>query len=211
MMAISWPDCRNARDLGGLPTVDGRRIHPVALLRSDNHDRLTPQGIRAIRESGVSRVLDLRWEWECARYPSPLADDPSYRNVPLLDEATQGGATEPDTYRLMIDHSRQSVAAAFQAIADAPPGGVVVHCHSGRDRTGILVALTLTVAGVAADVAAADYALTDGCAPQTMLDTLTHLEYRHGGAAAYLLAAGVSPSHIEAVQVRLLPFQPDHS
>jgi protein-tyrosine phosphatase len=204
-MTTCWPNCRNARDLGGLPTTDGRQIVPGALLRSDNHDRLTTQGIRAIRDSGVSRILDLRWEWESTKYPSPFAGDPLYRNVPLIDEEGEEGKTLIDTYRLMIDNSQRSIATAFQAVADAPPGGVLVHCHSGKDRTGVLVALALMVAGVTADVAAADYALTDGCLPQTMLETLAHVEHRHGGIDAYLSHGGLLPGHLTAVQTRLLP------
>ncbi|WP_203910667.1 tyrosine-protein phosphatase [Rhizocola hellebori] len=66
-MRMFWPDCVNARDLGGLPTATGGRTRMGALFRSDNHNRLTPQGIRAITESGVSRILDLRWNWEARR------------------------------------------------------------------------------------------------------------------------------------------------
>jgi protein-tyrosine phosphatase len=38
--SLRWPDLRNARDLGGIPTVDGGRIRERALVRTDNHDRL---------------------------------------------------------------------------------------------------------------------------------------------------------------------------
>jgi protein tyrosine/serine phosphatase len=202
-MIMGWPDCRNARDLGGLSTVDGHTILPGALLRSDNHDRLTPSGIQAVRASGVRRILDLRWEWECAKYPSPFVADPLYPNLPLIAEADYSGGTLLETYRLIIDSSRQAITTAVQAIADAPPGGVLVHCHSGKDRTGILVAMTLVVAGVPAALVAADYALTDGSEPETILGTLAHLEDRYGGVAAYLLDGGVEPGRLEAVRGRL--------
>ena len=203
MTILSWPDCRNARDLGGLATADGRSIRPGALTRSDNHDRLTPQGIQAIRSSGLSRILDLRWNWEILKYPSPFAGDPLYRNVPLAEGEDEGDSLS-DTYRLIVDHSRRSIATAFQALAQAPDGGVLVHCHSGKDRTGILVALALLIAAVPNDTIAVDYARTDGCTPQTMLDTMSHVERQYGGAASYLLDGGATLDDLQAVRSRLL-------
>ena len=58
---LDWPHCRNARDLGGLPTVQGARVRDGALIRSDHHARLTPAAVAGIRASGVRRIIDLRW------------------------------------------------------------------------------------------------------------------------------------------------------
>jgi protein tyrosine/serine phosphatase len=201
---LNWPDCRNARDLGGLLTADGRGIRSGALLRSDNHDRLTPQGVQMIRDGGVSRILDLRWEWEAQKYRSPFADDPIYRNLPLITEEHDQHSSLLDEYCLRVDQSQAFIAAAFAAIADAPPGGVLLHCHAGQDRTGILTALALLVAGVPAEVVASDYALTEGCSPQVMLGTIAHLEDRFGGVEQYLLDGGVTEDQLQAVRTRLL-------
>ena len=56
---------------------------------------------------------------------------------------------------------RTQFGAAVGVIADAEEGGVLVHCHAGKDRTGLVVALLLAVAGVAPEVIAADYALSE--------------------------------------------------
>ena len=69
---LSWPDCRNARDLGGLPTESGGRIRTGALVRADNLTRLTPAGIAAVHRLGVRRIIDLRSADEvAARWRSP--------------------------------------------------------------------------------------------------------------------------------------------
>ncbi|SCL38970.1 Tyrosine phosphatase family C-terminal region [Micromonospora pallida] len=200
---LDWPGCRNARDVGGLSTSDGHLIRQGALLRSDSHERLTPATVEVLRSGRVSRIVDLRWAWECAAQPSPFVGDPVYRHVPMLDDVL-AYTPPPDTYAPMLDHNRQRIAAAFRAVAEAPPGGVLVHCKAGRDRTGVLVALLLTVAGVAAEDVAADYALTDACTPQPMRHTLAHLDQQHGGARSYLLAAGVGEEALAAVRERLL-------
>ncbi|GIH20620.1 tyrosine-protein phosphatase [Rugosimonospora africana] len=203
-MILNWDGCVNARDLGGVLTIRGRQIRPGALLRSDSHGRLSPTGIAAVRASGVSQILDLRWSAEIARDPSPLAADPAYRHVPLIAELAEQGTTMPDAYRSMLDHNQQQIASAFTTIAEAPPGGVAVHCSAGRDRTGVLIALVLAVAGVPTQRIAADYALTDSCSPATILRTLAHLDARHGGVVAYLSAGGAEPSHFRSVRSRLL-------
>jgi protein tyrosine/serine phosphatase len=200
---LRWPDLRNARDLGGIPTVGGGRIRARVLIRTDNHSRLDTAGLAAIRSYGVSRVIDLRWEWEASKYPSPLAGDERYRLVPACFDPTGDEEIPPDSYRLMLDASRDRLAAAFTALAAAPPGGVVVHCHAGRDRTGVVVALALHVAGAPVHAIAADYALTDDSPPAMIVNTFTHLQQRYGGVAEYLVGSGVAPAHLAAVRNRL--------
>jgi protein-tyrosine phosphatase len=116
------------------------------------------------------------------------------------------------------------------AIADAPVGGVVIHCHAGKDRTGLITALALGIAGVEASVIAEDYAATDvflaehyaaelnaakdestreylqsfqNSSPEVMLETLGFLEEKFGGIAAYLHQAGVSQDSLERLRQRL--------
>lgn len=111
-------------------------------------------------------------------------------------------------YIMMLDRNPDLLAAAVGAIADAPTGGVVVHCHAGKDRSGNVVALALSLAGVPAESVAADYAVLDDrmrdnfaeqlaliddpterrqlaesftARPETMLAVLKHLEYTYGG------------------------------
>jgi hypothetical protein len=199
---LDWPACRNARDLGGLPTQDGGRIRGGALLRSDHHTGMTPASVAAVRAAGVSRIVDLRGHRELAQRPSPFAGDPVYLHRPVLPEVIDYEHPD-DSYGPLLDHNKERLAAAFRAIAEAPPGGVLVHCHSGRDRTGVLVALVLTVAGVGPEVVAEDYARTENSPAVTMRNTLAHAEREYGGVEAYLRGIGVAQHHLDAVRDRL--------
>jgi protein-tyrosine phosphatase len=203
MPQLRWPDLRNARDLGGIATTCGGQIRERTLIRTDNHDRLDLAGVAAIRSYGVSRIIDLRWKWEASKYPSPLAADERYRLVPACFDPAGDEDIPSDSYRLMVDASRDRLAAALTAVAESPPGGVVLHCHAGRDRTGVVVALALRLAGVSAESIATDYALSDNCAPATMVNTLTHLTVRYGGVAEYLIGSGMTPAHLAAIRARL--------
>lgn len=232
-MGLVWPDCLNVRDLGGLPTNEGRRIRLRALIRSDNLTRLTEAGVAAVRKTAVSRIVDLRTELECAGDPSPFAAESLYHNLPL---SRDGDPDDPalslgEQYTVMFDLNPDLFAAAVGAIADAPDGCVVVHCHAGKDRAGVVVALALGVVGVPADSVAADYAVLDDrmhrhfsdqlalvederarsqlaesftARPETMLAALMHLEDKYGGIHGYLRYGGLSSLQVDALRARLV-------
>jgi protein-tyrosine phosphatase len=136
-----------------------------------------------------------------------------------------------DAYVRMLELLAPNFARAVETVADAPEGGVVVHCFAGKDRTGLTCALLLRVAGVGVDDIADDYglsrdnlrALIDPWAaaaddereralrlrigsspPQVMHDVLAELERRHGEVEGYLREAGVGEATLERVRSRLL-------
>ncbi len=230
---LHWPDCLNVRDLGGLPLDGGGAIRRGALIRADALSRLTDEGVAAARAAGVSRVIDLRRTAEAGSARHPFAGDPVYRNIPVQNPADPDHEwlTLAEIYCTMLDLRPDLFAQAFAAVADAPPGAVVVHCAGGKDRTGIITAFALSVAGVADDIIAADYALTEErlredsrayldtiddprlrevlaglqpTPPEVMIDTLAHLRERHGGVPAYLGTAGISEEQLAAVHDRLV-------
>ncbi|TCC29934.1 hypothetical protein E0H50_26235 [Kribbella sindirgiensis] len=105
-----------------------------------------------------------------------------------------------EMYRILIDDYNARVASAVIAIADAPPGAVVVNCHAGKDRTGVVIALTLDLAGVPQDLIATDYSDVDAA---TMLRLLSHVRKRYGGTRQYLLNSGVTTEQLKALTSRL--------
>ncbi|GAA3145488.1 hypothetical protein JOF29_005598 [Kribbella aluminosa] len=201
MRTLNWPDCGNARDLGGLGDV-----RPGRLVRSDNLDQLTAAGLAAVESAGITRFVDLRSAWECETFPSPYVADPRWCNVPLWDPA------DPDVsdldlyeqYRVLVDDYAGRVATAITTIAEAPPGCVAVNCHAGKDRTGVVIALTLDLLGVPHDVIATDY----GTPPETILRLLTHVQHRYGGTRTYLLQSGATAEQLAGLRTRFTGVKP---
>jgi protein-tyrosine phosphatase len=238
---LDWPACQNARDLGGLLTAEGRRVRWGALVRADVLTRLTDAGRRALLAHGVRTVVDLRAPRELLRLPSPFANhaEVEYLPVPVQPDHDPEAVRVMDAtddlvevYRVIVDRYAAGFAAAARAVARARPGGVIVHCHAGKDRTGILVALVLELLGVPRTTIARDYALTDRRLVQhyaaelselahdpvrrerlrmfqhtrtsTMRALLDHVAARHGGAAAYLCSGGLGHADTERLRARLL-------
>jgi len=222
-----WPMCRNVRDLGGLAIGSDHRVRAHALVRSDNLDQLDETGIAAVRSAGVSRIVDLRSVWECQTFPSPFANDPIWVNVWLNSPG------EPDESRLplaqqycnALDRQQDRVAAAIAAIADAPAGCVVVACHAGKDRTGVVIALALHLLGVSDQLIAEDYAAQgdevtnvefpppdpnnqvppelDPPRIETILAALEHLRTQYGSIRSYLGAGGLATNQLDRLTSRM--------
>lgn len=236
---LEWPGLSNVRDLVGMPTVDGGRIAPGALIRADSLDKLGQEARDLVREADVSRIVDLRRKGESPR-AHPFADDTTYVSVPVQDPADSDNAhlTLVEIYLTMLDLRPELFAQAVAAIADAPEGAVVVHCAGGKDRTGMVVAMALSIAGVPPEVIAADYALTEARLadadraylervgdPDTreiiralqatpasnMVTVLDHLNTRYGGVESYLRSGGMTTEQLERLRSRLVAAAADAS
>ena len=167
----------NVRDLGGLPTDDGGTTAPGVLLRSDNLQGLSDKDVRRlVDDHGTRTVLDLRTPTEVTlEGPGPLvAEGLRHVNLDLIPtwDAADGSSDrivpheqreEGDLshfYLTYLDQMPQSVVAALRVLADPASGSVVVHCAAGKDRTGVIVALALSLVGVKRPAVVADYALS---------------------------------------------------
>ncbi len=235
--ALAWDACLNVRDLGGLTTVDGRRVRRGALVRSDQLCRLNDDGRDALLAHGVRTVIDLRTPAEVEKNPDPIWHERGvdYVLVPQQDEqfwkSIDPARTRAERDSLVLDQRAEFIVAMARVVANAAPGGVLIHCLAGKDRTGIAVALLLGLVGVSEADIAADYALSEAALAneraaalaaaadeeararvmrgydsraETILATLAHLRVRHGGAVAYLTRAGLTDAEIERIRARLL-------
>jgi protein tyrosine/serine phosphatase len=196
---------------------------------------------------GIRTVLDLRGDHE--REDDPPAELPvEVVHVPFMEaseaewdeiaeeiEATAVVAPDVasstrDVYLIFLERFKPNVAAAVRALAQAPEGGIVIHCVGGKDRTGLLVAFLLHLAGVDDREVAADYALSEErllsrhqawfeaaesdeelarlqriaqTPAASMEGVFAELERRYGGVEGYLRQAGVSDEELALVRARL--------
>ncbi len=248
----------NVRDVGGLPAGRRRRIAEHRLLRADDLNDLSPADVDLlVGRIGVTTVIDLRSPAEARdRGPGPLtgADGVRYVQHSLLPELGIA-ADVADAASARIDRAfarypadvrcglylgylverPAEVVAALRDIAGAG-GPVLVHCAAGKDRTGVITAMALTVAGVRPDAVIADYAATAerigplmdrmrGVAayaagverepggehtprPETMAAFLAEVDSRYGGMLAWLSAHGFGAADAQLLRSELLAAEP---
>jgi protein-tyrosine phosphatase len=151
--------------------ADGGTTRYRRIVRADNLDRLTEEGFEALLDHGIQNIIDLREEVEVSRVTRTPAlarwHGVRLTRTHLLHELTVRErnvlATSRDTvetYRWILKHCKAGIARTFRELGAASNAGVVVHCHAGRDRTGIIAALILTLCGVSSLDIAEDYALS---------------------------------------------------
>jgi protein-tyrosine phosphatase len=244
----------NVRDLGGLPTHDGLPTAAARLLRADNLQELSPADVtKLVRDIGVTTVVDLRTFHEVKlEGPAPLdtvagvrrahhpvlAELGSHTDViadALLSQADRDQSRYPADpvcghYLGYLEDRPDQVVAALRSIAHSE-GAALVHCAAGKDRTGVVVALALVVAGVSPQAVIDDYAASGDRAEaivarlrrsrtyardieskpaesyrvraETMAAFLEQMEARYGGVARWLADHGLSAEDLSRLRARL--------
>nr|WSX51420.1 tyrosine-protein phosphatase [Streptomyces sp. NBC_00974] len=236
---IEFERLHNFRDLGGYRTADGATVAWGALYRADSLGKLGGADWDRFLGLGIRTVIDLRYPWEIeakGRIPEP--ERFTYANLSIEHRPYDQAEIDPalDPWRFLADRFAEvaldgveEIRAAIELLADGP-GPAVFHCTSGKDRTGLIAALVLTLLGVDEEQILADFALTElatarltadwhaahpgrtlrwpayGRAPAEVLRlTLADLATRYGSVGAYLSEqVGVTPGTTARLRARLL-------
>ncbi|KAJ7129334.1 protein-tyrosine phosphatase-like protein [Mycena epipterygia] len=176
---VAVPGVINVRDLGGLAShlypnlVTKSRL----LYRSAELSGITEEGKVQLKELGVSQVFDLRSDTEIEKYNTPLPDieGVNISHVPVFKKEDYSpemmakryqlyasGKTEAfmELYAQILEHGGRAFGAILRHVRDRPNEGCLFHCTAGKDRTGVIAAILLKLAGVDNEAISNDYALT---------------------------------------------------
>ncbi|MCP2343279.1 tyrosine-protein phosphatase [Actinomadura rupiterrae] len=169
---IAFERLYNFRDLGGYRGDGGRTVGWERLYRSDSLGKLVPGTADWDRflGLGVTTVIDLRYPWEIERRGRvPHYDGLDYHNLSIehrpYDQAEIDPGADPWRYLAgkfaeVAEDGVKELAAVLEVVA-AAEGPVAFHCAAGKDRTGMVAALLLSLAGVDEADILADFALTE--------------------------------------------------
>jgi protein tyrosine/serine phosphatase len=229
----------NLRDLGGYRGAGGRATRWGRLYRGDGLHRLGPDDCAAL---GLVTVLDLRTDREIAERGRLDVDGIDWHHLPVLQDTWDPAWAMPevaaerflaDRYLVMLAEGEEALGRALRVIADPDRLPAAFHCAAGKDRTGVLAALVLSLVGVDDDTIAADYGLsrhgmdrlvewiratypervdtmTDQPTPflqapdDAMHLFLADLRELHGSVEAYAASVGAGPDVVDSLRANLL-------
>ncbi|KAF5363895.1 hypothetical protein D9756_000217 [Leucocoprinus leucothites] len=176
---VTIPGVINVRDLGLYPsaTFPGKMTKPRHLYRSAEISGILPEGKKLFKELNINKVFDLRSDTEIRKYNTPLPEIdgveivhvPVFKTVDYSPEMMAkrfqlyaSGKTEAfmELYSQILDHGGSAFGSILRHVRDKPNEGCLFHCTAGKDRTGIIAAILLKLAGVDDETIAKDYALT---------------------------------------------------
>ena len=245
---LAIPGAPNFRDLGGYETSDGRTVAWGRVYRSGSLAELTPEGVARLSSLGISLVCDFRTDSEMAAEPSVLPDSLEVLHLPMIDPDVdparirarlEGGDVRgldgpfmQRAYVNMLEGHAAQFGDALRRVANSDRA-TLVHCTAGKDRTGLLSALLLSVLGVPDATVLGDYSISEvyqwrairraslylllkgiepptmrpllGTDPRVLEGALAALREAHGSVERYLLdAAGLTSEDIGALRQRLL-------
>jgi protein-tyrosine phosphatase len=241
---VAFVDVYNFRDLGGYRTIDGNTVVWQRLYRSDDLGRLREGDMDHFASLGIRTVVDLRRPNEVADLGRiPQLDGVTYHHVHMAHppwpsqqfaDTAERTAFVVERYQEMSVASGAAIGEALRLIADEDSAPLVFHCIAGKDRTGIVSALTLSLLGVDDETIADDYALSEAAEPQAwayyarirpgvvrpahitlspreaMLTFLEELRATHGSVQKYASTIGVTDEHVAAMRDHLLERQEGH-
>lgn len=238
----------NVRDLGGYPTSDGRQTRWKTFVRAASLHALRPASQSALIAYGIRSVIDLRTNHETQEAPDVFASSSqvTYHHQNMIGECLYHAWPEKGTvergepanyilteYRSWLDLRQTQIRRTLATLADPEARPAIYHCAGGKDRTGVISALLLGIAGVPEDLIAEDYALSarylldryfaeqappefnhenytwedyqrEFCPPDAMLNVLEHIKEHFGGIERYVRTIGLNSDQIGSIRTALV-------
>jgi protein-tyrosine phosphatase len=229
----------NFRDLGGYAAGAGSRTRWRTLFRADGLGELTEADLSMFRMLGIRTVIDLRSGSELERgrfdvdaHPVAFHHFPFIEELPDAQEFDRQPGLLGSQYQEILRDAGSQILAALEVLATPEALPAVFHCTAGKDRTGVLSAIVLSLLGVDEPTVVADYALSGAAMlrlraklmvkypegretlesidevfsadPAQMEQLLDHLRELYGSVAAYVAGLGAGPDLVEGLRAALL-------
>jgi len=246
---IKFDAILNCRDIGGYRTKDGDTVAWRRIFRCGEIHHMTQHDITRLRdELGVTSVIDLRGSRRVEKTGiGPLNEaEIRYHHVPLtviMDDTTNqikeqyldstfSNMGEIYLYRIRDEDYIRRIIESLEIIAAPENHPLVFHCNAGKDRSGVLAAILLSILGATDRDIIEDYTLTAPhmkafldrwdndpvtedihrnlpgyhmlAAPESMDLFLATLRREYGSIADYFYRQGMEPTLVENLKKALL-------
>lgn len=224
---------KNMRDLGGIPTLDGKMTSWGKIYRSANMDDINEHDIRVLKELNISTIIDLRRDREIEVFHKNIElvkknfdyHKVSLANREMRDEEIRRVIEKKDTigetYINLIDNF-PAVKEILELIASSS-GSVLFHCQEGKDRTGIITMLLYWILNVERSDIIADYEISSAylgyverydededfsvfriTSPYTMKEAISYVSRKYKTVEEYFDYGKIDKSIIKKIRKKML-------
>ena len=231
---LALENVKNARDLGGVPTLDGNVVNWGKFLRTASLDDITSEEIDILKDYGVSTIIDLRRTNEIpfeSQTHKALKENFDFNHISLapneefrkeeIEQIINKEISIGATYRTLIDNFPK-IKQIMEVCANNA-GVILFHCQEGKDRTGIISMILLGIANVARADIIADYEISSAylgyverydenepysvfriTSPYNMKEAYEYIDRKYKTFEEYLLYAKVKPEVIDKLKEKLI-------
>ncbi|WP_249029825.1 tyrosine-protein phosphatase [Tannockella kyphosi] len=221
----------NTRDLGGYETQGGRYTRSNCFVRASSMAGAKEEDMDILRKKEVEIIIDLRSPNERHHQPSKAYDEPSFQvyEIPLLQDKFVHTLPEDiknfqdlsGFYIYLLEANKENIRKIFEVFVKHSYQTILFHCSAGKDRSGVISALLLDLAGCYEYDIVKDYSqsyennqkmmesleqvmdLEDkkflSSNPRYMMKFLGYLKENYGSAKGYLLSCGIKEEDIEII------------
>ncbi len=202
----------NFRDLADL----NPRLRPGLIFRASSLTRYQhePFFFEFMAKKRIQKVLDLRDHDELANNPYDPVCLGSVQHIHLpVDPRKQSeyfqanyhyGSHKEIAYRHFALECKPQIKQLFEELAEPGEYAAVIHCHAGKDRTGVLVTLIHLLSGVDEATILMDYLASEMDSDPRLLSAFREFVDQAGGIRPYLLSCDIDPNTIDAFQNKVL-------
>lgn len=221
---------KNIRDLGGYELQSGAFTKSHKYIRSASMHELTRVDKDFLVDYNISTIIDLRGEFERMKAPNAVLNDDnfSYYVVDVFEQQDANIVPENiefkdmgDLYCIILERSKDQIKKVFEIFYNHIDEGIVFHCSAGKDRTGIIAALLLDLAGCHEYDIVKDYSESYDnnmdineelekqigaskshylySKPTYMMKMINHIRDNYGSSKEYLATTGINLEQIEEI------------
>lgn len=222
----------NTRDLGGYETQDGHYTKTKRYVRAASPANFTSDDGKILSEYGIRCVVDLRSDYELEHQPSNFKDMEGieYYAIPLMKDQSLMVVPEDiknyqdlsGFYIYLLEANKEQFKEVFTVFLNHPYDTILFNCSAGKDRTGVIAALLLDLAGCHEYDIVKDYSesyennlpiLTElekmitkenqaflGSNPNYMIKFIGYLREKYGSTKNYLINCGLKEEEIEEIE-----------
>lgn len=220
---IHIDDLLNTRDLGGYETQGSTYTKSGRFIRSGNLANVDEQCKEQLIQHGIEVVIDLRSTLECQKQSSVLQDVEGIHyysihldqigNKKLKIENIEQYNQMSLFYIYLIEQNKKQIKVLFELLNELKYQTIAFHCLAGKDKTGIVSALLLDIAGCHEYDIVKDYSdsyhnnqpmveqletLNDPemlafleSSPNTMIQFLGYIKETYGSSCGFLMECGL--------------------